>query len=242
MAISGNSRRAFVIKLILLFLCPVFCFDACASKEAEEKAAAGHRAVKEGKMINLPAPEMKGAVSVEEALARRGSVRRFSPEPLARKQLSQLLWAAQGVTRSWGGRTAPSAGALYPLEIYLAAREGLFRYVPSGHRLMQIADKGPVSAIAAAALGQSAVLEAPAVFVICAVYGRTSGKYRDRAERYVKIEAGHAAQNMLLQAEALGLGAVPIGAFDDHMIQQALQLPPDQQPLYVIPVGHRRSQ
>jgi SagB-type dehydrogenase family enzyme len=238
MNISGNSRQAFLIKLILILLCPVFCFDACASKEVEEKAAAGSRGAKGGQMINLPAPELKGAVSVGEALAKRESVRQFSTAPLAPQQLSQLLWAAQGVTRKWGGRTAPSAGALYPLEVYLATRDGLFHYVPSGHRLMQISDKNPLPVIAAAALGQSAVLEAPAVFVICAVYERTSGKYRDRAERYVKIEVGHAAQNILLQAFAMGLGAVPIGAFDDRMIQQSLQLHPDRQPLYIIPVGH----
>lgn len=240
MNISGNSRQAFLIRLILIFLCPVFCFDACASKDVEEKAAAGFRDAKGGQMINLPAPELKGAVSVEEALAKRESVRQFSPVPLAPQQISQLLWAAQGVTRKRGGRTAPSAGALYPLEVYLATRDGLFHYIPSGHSLIKTSGQNLISSIAGAALGQSAVLEAPAVFVICAVYERTSGKYRDRAERYVKIEVGHAAQNILIQAAAMGLGAVPIGAFDDRMIQRSLQLPPDRQPLYIIPVGHHK--
>lgn len=145
------------------------------------------------------------------------------------------------MTDDAGHRTAPSAGALYPLEIYLATAAGVDHFDPARHVLTRVSDGDPRSALHDAALAQSAVLEAPVVFVIAAVYARTAGKYGPRAERYVHLEAGHAAQNIVLQAVALGLASVPIGDFDDERVQAALGLPPDQQPLYLIPVGQRRA-
>jgi SagB-type dehydrogenase family enzyme len=190
--------------------------------------------------IVLPKPKLKGELSLEETLAQRRSVRSFTEEELTLEEISQLLWAAQGTTSAWGGRTAPSAGALYPLEAYVATANGLYRYVPHGHKVIIESQDDLRLELWEVALEQDAIREAPAVFVITAVTERTAQKYGDRAERYVRLEAGHACQNILLQAVALGLGAVPIGAFYDDQVQAALSLPPDHEPLYLIPVGHPR--
>ncbi len=191
-----------------------------------------------GRAVELPAPRTDGPMSLERALAERRSVRDFTDERLTLEELAQLLWAAQGITADWGGRTAPSAGALYPLEVYAVTPGGLYHYLPDGHRADVLRADDLRRPLAAAALGQSAVAEAPAVLVIAAVFRRTEVKYGERAERYVHLEAGHAAQNVLLQAVALGLGGVPIGAFSDREVQRVLGLPADHEPLYLIPVGH----
>jgi SagB-type dehydrogenase family enzyme len=192
--------------------------------------------------VALPPPRLSGPMPLEEALANRRSVREFGEEPLATDQISQLLWAAQGLTDPSGLRTAPSAGALYPLEVYVATADGAFRYVPAEHALEEVTAEDRRAALWRAALRQDAVREAPAVFVLAAVYERTERKYGPtRTPRYVQLEAGHAAQNLLLQAVALGLGGVPIGAFDDAGVQAALGLPAEQKPLYLIPVGQPAS-
>jgi SagB-type dehydrogenase family enzyme len=186
----------------------------------------------------LPEPRLEGELSLEETLARRRSVRSFTEEKLTLEEISQLLWAAQGLTAAWGGRTAPSAGALYPLEVYVATANGLYHYVPQGHKVIIESQDDLRLKLWEAGLKQDAIRDASVVFVITAVYERTAQKYGGRAERYVKLEAGHACQNLLLQAVALDLGAVPIGAFYDDQVQAALSLPPDHEPLYLIPVGH----
>ena len=192
-------------------------------------------------VMPLPAPHLKGTLSLEEVLAQRRSVREFADTPLTVVELGQLLWAAQGVTNPAGLRAAPSAGALYPLEMYAVTREATYYYEPQGHRMSVTSAGDARPQLYAAALRQDPVLKAPAVIVIAAVYARTAAKYgADRSPRYVHLEAGHAAQNVLLQAVALNLGAVPIGAFEDDQVKQALELPLDQQPLYLIPVGHPR--
>ncbi len=191
-----------------------------------------------GAIVELPPPRTDGEVSLERALQERRSVRSFTPEPLTLEELGQLLWAGQGITADWGGRTAPSAGALYPLEMYAATPEGLYRYLPEGHRAQVVSAIDVRGALAAAALGQEAVAGAAAVLVIAAVPARTEAKYGDRAERYVHLEAGHAAQNVLLQAVALGLAAVPVGAFSDEDVARVLGLDRGEVPLYLIPVGH----
>jgi SagB-type dehydrogenase family enzyme len=141
-------------------------------------------------------------------------------------ELGQLLWAAQGITSDRGLRTAPSAGALYPLELYAAVPEGVFRYEPHEHQLVSISSQDLREGLKNAALGQEPVGQAPAVFILTAVYQRTAVKYgTERGPRYVHLEAGHAAQNLLLEAVALGLGAVPIGAFDEKAVQGVLGLP-----------------
>ncbi len=191
-------------------------------------------------IIKLPAPVHKGKMSLEETLKKRESVREFSSQPLKPEELSQLLWALQGTTRDWGGRTAPSAGALFPLEIYVVLQEGVFHYWQRDHQLIRIMNQDLRAELAAAALGQDCVREAPVVFVIAAHYERVSRKYGSRAERYVKMEAGHAGQNLLLQAVSLGLGAVPVGAFHDERVQKVINLPSGHEPLYLIPAGRKR--
>ena len=196
---------------------------------------------KTDKVIQLPEPASDGGMSVEAALAKRESVRHFTSVPLTLSLLSQILWAAQGITRNWGGRTAPSAGALYPLELYLALLDGFFHYIPRNHQLMHISESNFIEDLAAVALGQQCIRESSAVVVIAAVYKRIEQKYGRRGERYVKVEAGHAAQNILLQAVSQGIGAVPVGAFNDEDVRKVLSLPSDHEPLYLIPLGHTRK-
>jgi SagB-type dehydrogenase family enzyme len=188
----------------------------------------------------LPTPGQRGEVSLGEALTRRRSIREFREEGLSSAELSRLLWAGQGVTDPRGFRTAPSAGALYPLEVYAATGEGVYHYLPQSHRLDMLSTEDRRLGLWEAGLKQGALQEAPAIIVIAAIYSRTEAKYGPRAERYVHLEAGHAAQNILLQATAIDLGAVPIGAFYDQKVQEVLALPQDQEPLYLIPVGHPR--
>ena len=194
----------------------------------------------------LPPPSTGGESSLESSLDRRESIRSFGDEPLSLKQVAQLLWAAQGVTHAERHRTAPSAGALYPLEVYLVAGKvegleaGTYRYVPGGHDLLPVADGDRRASLAEAALGQSWVGEAPAVLVIAAVYERTRSKYGERAARYVPIEAGAAGENVLLQATDLGLGSVMVGAFRDGAVSGVVGLRKGETPLLLIPVGKPR--
>lgn len=194
-------------------------------------------------VIDLPRFRTEGSVSLEQALKTRRSVRSFPDQPLDLGEVAQLLWSAQGVSDPRGYRTAPSAGATYPLEILVAAGEvaglppGVYRYRPSGHDLLRLAAGDRRAALFRAALSQGAVGRAPAVFVITAVYERTKQRYGERGIRYVHMEAGHAAQNLSLQAAASGLCGVVIGAFHDHRVQSALSLPPGEHPLYLIPMG-----
>jgi SagB-type dehydrogenase family enzyme len=192
-------------------------------------------------ILRLPAPQSKGKMSFEEALARRRSIREFTHEALSERELSQLLWAAQGITRGEGLRTAPSAGALYPLELYVALVGGLYHYEPRPHQLTRLSERDVRAALRRSAWDQEFITQAPAVFVIAALYERISRKYgAARTPRYVDMEIGHAAQNLLLQAVALGLSGVPVGAFEDDALHNALGLPANQHPLYLVPVGHPR--
>lgn len=194
--------------------------------------------------IKLSRPRMDGTASVEVALAARRSVRSFANKPVSLEELSQLLWAGQGITHPRGLRTAPSAGALYPLDLLVVAGyvsslpAGIYRYEPDAHLLARIADGDRRVDLADAALGQSSVRRAPVVLAIVADYRKTTIKYGERGVRYVHLEAGHAAQNICLQATALGLGAVVIGAFSDRDVAAVLQSA-DRQPLYLIPLGRK---
>ncbi|HET8979467.1 MAG TPA: SagB/ThcOx family dehydrogenase [Solirubrobacteraceae bacterium] len=188
----------------------------------------------------LPPPRSPASGSLQAALTNRRSHRQFTRQPLTESEISGLLWAAQGVTAAWGGRTAPSAGALYPLELYLLTPTAYRHYRPDGHRTELLAPTDVRAEAAAAALHQPAVATAALVIVITAVYARTVKKYGARGRRYVQLEAGHAAQNILLQAVATGLSAVPIGAFDDRRLAQSLRLPGDHAPLYIVAVGYPR--
>ncbi|MBN2465395.1 SagB/ThcOx family dehydrogenase [candidate division WOR-3 bacterium] len=201
--------------------------------------------VRPDSVIKLPPPDTCGVVSVEQALWHRRSVRTYSDAPLTVKQVGQLLWAAQGWTRGPTGRTAPSAGATYPMELYLLVgrvvglRPGLYHYLPDGHSAA-LARAGDLRAeLAAAALGQTSISTAPAVLILAADYGRTAKRYGERAPRYVHMEAGHIGENVHLQCEALGLGTVMIGAFDDGKVKKLLGTA--QEPLYIMPVGWKET-
>lgn len=199
--------------------------------------------------ISLPPPRLKSDVSVEEALLYRRSHRSFAPSPLSLQEVAQLLWAAQGVTdKASGFRTAPSAGALYPLEVYFVAGQvegllpGVYRYLPEEHALCEVLQGDRREELFRVALLQRWVKEAPGVLVFTAIYERTTRKYGERGIRYVHMEAGHAAQNVYLQAEALGLGTVVVGAFEDSGVQKVLGLPGNERPLYLMPVGKVKSE
>lgn len=193
--------------------------------------------------VTLPKLQYESTTSVEQALLKRRSVREFRDVPLALDDLGQLLWAAQGITDRVGFRTAPSAGALYPLEVYAVAGNvqglptGLYRYIPRGHALRQIADGDKRPALGRAAYDQPSIAEAPAILALCAVYERVTEKYGERGLRYVHMEAGHAAQNVYLQAVSLHLGTVVLGAFDDARVAETLTLGEREQPLYLMPIG-----
>lgn len=187
----------------------------------------------------LPDPKYRGTLTLEESLAHRRSERSFKNAGLTNEQIGQLLWAAQGITeQTWGFRTAPSAGSTYPLEIYLVKKDGVYHYLPLTHSLEQLKDIDCRPSLTRASLGQNFIGEAPIVIVIAADFERTEAKYGARAQRYVHLEAGHAAENVLLQAVALGLAAVPVGSFWDDVVKAVLDLPYVHDPLYLIPVGY----
>ena len=194
--------------------------------------------------IMLPQPALVGNLTLEQVLAERRSVREFTRDSLTLGELSQLLWAAQGITSDEGLRTAPSAGATYPLEVYAVVKRvtglapGVYHYVTGNEHHLEAETVGDPSPALSLAAGQECVAECAAAIGIAAVESRTAARYGSRATRYVQMEAGHAAQNVLLQAQALGLGAVPVGAFDDQELNHLLQTPGDA--LYLIPVGHPR--
>jgi SagB-type dehydrogenase family enzyme len=180
---------------------------------------------------------VQGPMSLEDVLSKRRSVRRFTSRRLSEDEILGLCWATQGITHPAGYRTAPSAGALYPLDLYVATADGFAAYDPPHHRLVRRGADDLRPAMRWAAFSQDAIGECPTVFVLAAVPARTAGKYGSRAQRYVQLEAGHAAQNLLLEATARGLGAVPVGAFDDARLREVLDLPGDSDVLYLIPVG-----
>ena len=197
----------------------------------------------QGETVVLPEPSHKGGDSLEQLLAKRRSVREYPDKALSLAELGQLLWSAQGITHAQGLRTAPSAGALYPLELYVVAGQvdgltsGVYHYRPQQHQLRQLTDKDVRNKLAKAALSQQWVKTAPAVIVFTADYDRTTGKYGQRGKRYVHIEVGHAAENLFLQAEALDLATVIVGAFDDRDVSKILTLPDHLDALLLMPVG-----
>jgi len=195
--------------------------------------------------IRLPAPQLSGKVSLEETIAQRRSVRRYLKEPLDLFKLSQILWAAQGITHPRGLRAAPSAGATYPLEIFVVSGDGSVKELPAGSyqylvdshslELHRAGDFRPD--LARAALRQNFIVEAPLDIVICAVYRRTCDTYGKRGERYIHMEVGHVGENIHLQVVALGLASVEVGAFRDDEVSKVLCLDETVKPLYIMPVG-----
>lgn len=224
---------------ILLLI--VFTFGFCAQL-SEDRKVFDYKYPNE--FIKLPEPSLDGKKSLERTLAERRSVREYSSEPLTIRELSQILWSAQGITDPRGFRTAPSAGALYPLEIYVVVGNvegllsGVYRYVPQNHSIVRVLEGDKREELAKLAVEQPWVKNAAIDIVITAVYERTTAKYGERGIRYVHFEVGHAAQNVLLQATALDLGAVSVGAFYDEGLKKLLNLTAEQ-PLYIIAIGRK---
>lgn len=189
----------------------------------------------------LPPPRKQSSTSLEAALAQRHTIRELQPHPLSDDEIGQLLWAAQGVTHEHGRRTAPSASSTFPLEVYVATAAGLDHYLPGGHALEPLGDTDLRPALQVAASDQPFVGSAPLVIIITAVPSRVAPLHGpERAIRYADFEAGHAGQNLLLQAVALGLGGVPIGWFQDDEVSRLLRLPAGGSPLYMFAIGHPR--
>ena len=194
-------------------------------------------------IIKLPQPVLDGAISVEKALATRRSVRNYTALPLTLSELSQILWAAQGLSGPGGLKTTPSAGALYPLEIYVAAANvtglasGIYKYGCGDHVLLRTEEDDKRAELFDAALRQNSIKSAPVILIICAVYERMTVKYGHRGIRYTDMEAGHASQNVYLQAESMGLATLAIGAFHDSKVKKIVNMMRAEQPLYLMPIG-----
>jgi SagB-type dehydrogenase family enzyme len=233
----GKTIRSLVILVFFLESSLSLLVAHSVELVVEEKISS------EGKVMKLPEPKLKSPVSVEQALLGRRSVRDYGKDSLSVEQISQLLWAAQGITADWEGRTAPSAGALYPLEIYLVAgavkglEPGLYHYDPKSHTISRKKAGDLREKVTQASLNQDEISRAPATFIIAAVYERTTGKYGERGIRYVHMEVGSAGENIYLQAESLGLGTVFIGAFEDEQVKGVLGI--DGEPLGIMPVGKK---
>jgi SagB-type dehydrogenase family enzyme len=237
MNLSFLSSRLIYTAAILLF--SLFsCRESLPEHINEEKPVLAENEIK------LPPPVEKGALSLEEIIVTRRSERTFRGNPLNLNEVGQMLWSAQGITlQSRGYKAVPSAGATFPLEIYVVAgrvnrlQPGLYKYNPQTHSLVKTMDGDLRQSLSDVALSQHMIIHAPASFVITADYERTARRYGERASRYVHMEVGHAGQNLNLQAISLGFGAVMVGAFQDVDVKKVLDLPENEQPLYIIPVG-----
>lgn len=243
------------LSLVPIFLVGVaLVLSGFAQESISEKTVQGS----ESKIIQLPNPRYESETSVEKALSMRRSIRTYAEESLSISDISQILWAAQGITKSreklptkwntkyeWQGglRTAPSAGALYPMELYLIAgnveglSKGVYKYIPKNHSLKNVIDGDKRTEIYDVALKQGSITEGAALIVMAGVYERASFKYGERAERYVHMEVGYIGENIYLQGITLGIGTVMIGAFKDEELKKVLDLPEDEHPLAIMPLG-----
>lgn len=219
--------------IITLIMCTLLAFIALP--EASEVMAKD--------LIALPKPGSALKAPLERTLRERSSKRDFSSESLGLQAVSDLLWAAYGVKDSRGGRIVASAGAVYPLEVYLAAARvkdlpaGLYKYEPHKNSLKLVSAGDILPQLASAAVEQTWMAGAAAALVLAGNYGKMAARYGGRAHMYVHMEAGHAAQNVYLAAAALGLGTTLVGAFSDEMVAKIAGLAPDEQPLGILPVG-----
>lgn len=232
------NRHILVPVLAMVFAVGLFItmffrfYDQRQQAMAEEKGSKMEN-------IKLPAPKYDGAVSVEKALLERRSIRTYKDEPLTLADVSQILWAAQGITDpKTGHRTAPSARALYLLEVYLIPGNvtglpmGLYQYQPQGHELVKIAE-GDIKTKLFQGVNQAPIKNAPAVLVISGMSERST------SPNWMYLEAGHAAQNVYLQAVSLKLGTVVMAGFKDEDVRKALNLSPNEQPIYIMPIGKK---
>ena len=236
--IKGLFRKYVLISIIFVLLLIPSCSNS-------DENAAAEFTPDDSEVIQLPEPRYDGNVSLEESLYNRRSTRSYSGDPLTLQEVSQLLWAAQGITDDSGHRTAPSAVALYPLSIYVVTGnvpeivDGVYIYDPEEHSMKRIIDGDIRNELATAAMGQASVRQGAVSFVITVDYGKITSRFEDKGERFGTLEAGHAAQNLCLQATALNLGLVTAGAIDDDQVADVLNMPDNLTPLYVIPVGKK---
>jgi SagB-type dehydrogenase family enzyme len=243
--------RYLSVKKVLFLLMFILFITSCKGNEGVGSRQNNDKPF----FIILPAPVLDGEMSVERALAKRRSRRNFTNEAITKAELSQILWAAYGISQPipthpalrGGLRTAPSAGAMFPLEIYIAVgnvegiEAGVYRYDSENHRLIRTIARDIRRDLYDASWNQQMVREAPVTVIYTAVFSRMTNRYGVRGrERYVAMDLGHSAQNVYLQAEALGLGTCAIGAFQDESVSSALQLPPEEEPLYLMPIGRFR--
>jgi len=235
--------RTFLILLILLGLLILgFVFYYYRSKSEIKRQMSNPNSAQNE--ILLPQPQRKGEVSLEEALQKRRSVREYKNESLTLEDIAQILWSAQGITEGTH-RTVPSAGALYPIEIYLVVKkvegvaEGVYHYNPESHKLVLNVAGDFNRSVAEIAANQEWIENSAAILLISADFQRTTEKYGERGKQYVWMEAGHSAQNVYLQTISLGLGTVSVGAFSDHSVQKILNLPENIQPLVIMPIGKK---
>jgi len=192
--------------------------------------------------VVLPAPVTDGQTSLEAAIASRRSVKEFTDERLTWAEIGQLMWAAQGITEPERGfRAAPSAGAMYPLHIYAVTPDGLYHYVPVGHRLERLPVADALEVFRGVTANQTAIQEAPCTVIVAAAFDGPRERFGVRADGFVYMEAGHVGQNLQLQAGALGLSSLPVGGFDPERVAEALSLPDDHTPVYTMPIGHPRA-
>jgi SagB-type dehydrogenase family enzyme len=243
---AGLTRREILIRsgkgLITLH------FAAFLSVTGARKAKAG-RSIREENNMMLPQPRFEGAVSLEQTIKHRRTIRSFGSHPLTLAQCSQILWAAQGITDDRGfKRAAPSAGALYPMDIYAVVGQdgvksldaGIYHYEPGDHTVSPVCGGDLRNELAAASLSQMWMASAPLDIVITAEYRRINLKYGQRGKRYAMMESGHIAQNIFLQGEALGLGVGIVGAFDDEAVNRLMKIPKSHEPLLIMPVGYKK--
>jgi len=248
-------KRNTALIVVFTFVLSVLLYSQQTVNNEEKKSS-------DLETVNLPSPQFDGETSVEKALNERRSARSFLTEPLTLKQISQILWAAQGITKKvdtpskyWlekyeyqgGYRTAPSAGALFPIDIYIVVvsvqdlSPGVYKYIPKNHSLKKVVDGSIISDVYETALKQDAIKEAPASLIISSVLERTEAKYGKRAERYVYIEVGAVCENVYLQCSAIGLGTVFIGAFNDNALKAVLQLTKEENPMGIMPIGRKNT-
>lgn len=221
---------------LLLVNCPV--------QPGENTITAGDNAaaVKIGEKITFSPAPVKGNLSLEETLWLRRSIRSFTDQPLTWDQIGRLLWAAQGVNRpETGGRTSPSAGATYPLETYVVLPDGIYKYLPREHTAQKVVAGEMRQILSDAGLGADSAQQSPCVMIFTAVFERTVAKFGKDAYPYVYLEAGHAAQNVLLEAAALGLGAVPNGSILGYSSKKPLGLPRDEDVVYILIIGYPKA-
>ena len=189
-------------------------------------------------MPQLPQANTTGQTSIEQTLSTRRSCRSYRNEPLSMEQISQILWSGQGITKaSRNFRTAPSAGATFPLTLYAVLPDGVYRYDPAGQQIAQTLNGDVRENLAEACLKQTWMIPAGLIVVIAAEFSRTTERYGGRGERYVWMEVGHAAENIFLQAEAMSLGSVAIGAYDDESVAKVIKLPNNEEPCLLVAVG-----